>query len=130
MRTIRLTVLDEKAGRPLGNPFQVRPVSVGSAGYGMYNVRTGLSLGLNGSSDLTVRMRSLVQHVYILDVYTSMDGKEELCALVKGDSVPDLPNDQPFAEVSLQISQLEHIRFIEMKDGSRVILGEPEKTNV
>ena len=131
MKSLRLEVANEKAIRPFGNPFDVKPLEI--RGYGtlhndMYVIDTGLKILLE--DETTLNIISLVQDVFIMG-WTMVDKLEILVKCPSG-SAPGcagfnaIHGDKPFARVYIVEKKLAEVRFVEFgKEGGRVITGEP-----
>lgn len=127
MRTIRMSLKDENAGRPVGNPFPVKGIKWKSDGQGPSHVniiKTGISLpGFSSCHDLTLSAKSLVLGMSVLSTYLDED---EVCLLVWLSPETRYGRDDSLAEVTIYKAFHETIRFVEERDGKRVIVGGPE----
>jgi hypothetical protein len=129
MKSLKIEILDEKAGRPNGNPFDVKPVSI--MGYGtlqsVYHiVDTGIKIGLE--NDMTLYLTPLIQDVYIFS-WTMMDSLKVLVKLMSDNAFSTVYNmEVPFARVSIVEQKVLPVRFVEFaKEGGRKICGEPKE---
>lgn len=132
MKSLRLEVVHEKAVRPFGNPFDVRPVEV--RGYGtlhndVHIIDTGLKILLE--DETTLDITSLIQDVFIMG-WTMVDKLEILVKCPSGiepgcSGFNAIHSDQPFARVYIVEKKLAEVRFVEFgKEGGRIITGEPK----
>ena len=128
MKTVHLKVFDEGAGRPTGNPFNVKPrkMTLLSPGACIYVIEVGLGISVCDDAEEHLRVVSMDDRVTILNHYfgTSM----ELCivAHING-PLPD--RDESFAQVTVFGIVPTRLRFVEIKDGKRVIVGGPEEAS-
>jgi hypothetical protein len=127
--SLSLKVLDENAGRPCGNPFKVRAVWENPLCtiQGFREIGTGLAVGLG--RDMSFHVESLIGGVYVLSHRIAQDG-EIIVAVIntRGASVKDLGGEAiEFATISIVEQSIKPVRFIEAKDGMRVIVGGPKE---
>lgn len=127
MTSLSLTVFDERADRPVGNPFLVRALWEEPLGQGgLEEVRTGLSVKLG--QDLEFSITSLLRDVYVLSYRIDLNG--ELVILVFSPNgkmgKPEAEHPQ-FASVSIVKMHMETVRFMEVRCGKRVIVGAPKE---
>ena len=124
MNSLSLIVLDEAAGRPTGNPFKVRAVRTDPVNDYAVEIGTGLSIGL--TRDMDLKIRSLLKDVFILGHWTSEDGELTIGVFARGWGI-DQGMSKEFAEVTIVEQTVKPVRFVETKEGSRVIVGGPEE---
>lgn len=132
MKSLRLEIVNEKAIRPCGNPFDVRPVEI--RGYGtlhndVHVIDTGLKILLE--DEMTLDITSLVQDVFIMG--WTMEDKLEILVRCPSGVEPScsgfnaIHGDKPFARVCVVEKKPAEVRFVEFgKEGGRVITGEPK----
>jgi hypothetical protein len=121
-----LTILDERAGRPIGNPFAVRALWESSFGRGdIREIGTGLAMKLGPHYEF--RFSSLMGDVYILGYRIDPEDGEIVMAIFSTRNTPLSEEAPEIARVSIVESQMTPVRFVENRDGKRVIVGTPEE---
>ena len=128
MNSIQLKILNEKAGRPLGNPFNVRTVEVNEFGGlgGYFEIKTGIAITV--FKDMTLSFNCLIDNAYILGHRMDLKTGEFIVLIIKTDETP-ISDFSDFAEVTIVERNYSKIRFVEIQDGSRVITGGPKETD-
>jgi len=130
MNSLTLKVLNECAGRPVGNPFKVRAVWDEPLGtmLGFREIGTGLSVSLG--QDMAFHITSLIRDVYILGHRIDPEDGELIVAIVNthGNGIRRAKGDPiEFASVSIVEQSVKPVRFMETREGRRVIVGGPEE---
>ena len=131
LQSLCLRILDEKAGRPVGNPFRVKGVWRKGVWRveGMYEVGTGISIGIG--DDLELKIEPLIVGFYVLG-HRFQDG--ELVLLLQGRVGMEADSgfaDKPVALVHIVRREQIPVRFVEMTpDGERMVTGEPREAVV
>ena len=118
--SLRIELLDEKAGRPTGNPFKVRAVSEEEIGPTVLDVGTGLVLILPVEMKLDVT--SLRKDVVFLSYRFASSGELRLVVQHDGSLSGD---DEMLALVYVVEKKTVSVRFIESKGDKRLITGPP-----
>lgn len=127
MNSLSLAVLDERAGRPTGNPFKVRCVTQKYVTQGIFDIGTGLSIKL--AQDMDFCIRPLLGHAYVLGHRVDNEAGELVltvlvkphCRLNEGDEI---------AQVTIVEQSVKPVRFVEITDkGWRVITGGPREVS-
>jgi hypothetical protein len=119
-----LIVLDERAERPIGNPFIVHALWEHSFAGSVKELGTGLAMKLGQSYEL--RFSSLLEDVYILGYRIDQKNDEIVIVVLSSRNNPLSEGAPRFARVSIVESQVIPVRFVESRDGKRVIVGAPE----
>lgn len=124
MLSLRIQVLDERAARPVGNPFEMRSVGILYRNGACFCVRTGLAIVL--PTDTTLEIRSSVDGLFITG--WRMDDELQVMMRFTDDAAAQLVVDgQPFALAYLVERKTVPVRFIEFRDKARVVVGGAEK---
>ena len=128
MNSIPIKILNEKAGRPIGNPFKIKTVKQNEFGgmIGYLEIRTGIAVTV--FKDMTLSLKCLLDNTYILGHRMDLETGELIVVIIKPDGIP-IPDFFEFAEVTIMDMCYSKIRFVETQAGSRVIMGGPKKTN-
>ena len=121
IRTLSLEVLDERAGRPRGNPFMVRSVGerVVLDVSGNALIRTGLKVVV--PDDLELKARPVIPGLAVLNVWFPV---VELMLFNLASSVTEIEPGAEVAVVEVVEKNLVPIRFMEVQENKRVITGE------
>ena len=80
-------------------------------------------LGFGSHDDLVLSATSLIKGMAVMSTY--LDG-DEVCLLVWMSADATYGGDDHLAKVMILKSESETVRFVEEKDGKRVIVGGPE----
>lgn len=128
MKTLRLEITNEKAMRPCGNPFNVKPVEI--LGWGTIQsthwiADTGIKIGLE--DNMTLDVTSLVDDMFIVG-WNVLDTLKIAIKPMSNEATKILMDkEQPIAKVKIIEQKLMPVRFVEFaKEGGRLITGEPQ----
>ena len=133
MISLRLDILDERAGRPTGNPFRVRSVVFPKleidAGAALVPVKTGIKFVI--PSDVDLRIRSIVNglHVVSWNMDERVGGQLELVVVNISEDAMTLEAGRPVASVEFVEKKSLSVRFMEFRGKSRVITGDAQKVD-
>jgi hypothetical protein len=128
MKTLRIDITNEKAMRPSGNPFDVKPVEI--LGWGAIQgthwiADTGIKICLE--DNMTLNVISLVDDMFIVG-WNMLDTLKIAVKPMSNESTKILMDkEQPIARVAIIEQKLMTVRFVEFaKGGGRLITGEPQ----
>lgn len=123
MISIKIGILDERAGRPTGNPFFVNCVEVIShfESSGIFVIQTCLKIDL--PDNLTLSLVPVCKDMVVIGWH--MDGEKGLLVSIIAKEAK-LQVGVPFAEVHIIEKKMVPVRFIEYLDGKRKICGGPQ----
>ena len=124
--SLSLKILDERAGRPTGNPFEIRTVYEQKITGFVKEVRTGLAIGL--AQDMSFEITSTHPSIHVLGYHIDTNGELVVLVLCKSKTIQSGSKEPVvFAKVTIVEQSVKPVRFIEMRDGKRVIVGGPEE---
>lgn len=126
MNSLSMAVLDERAGRPNGNPFKVRAINLRTTIVdGVLSVGVGLSVRL--AKDMDFAIKPLRKDIHILGSISDID-TGELTITVMCEKLDSLKEGEEFAQVTIVEQSVKPVRFIEVtEEGSRVVTGSPKE---
>jgi hypothetical protein len=125
MISLKMEILDERAGRPLGNPFGLKCLEVTYWVPHFYLVKTGINLSLPDNMTLML----IPAQTGILVTGWNMTEVEGLKVMVMKE--PEVEFAEPFVTAYVVEKKIMPVRFVEFaKEGGRMITGEvKEATN-
>lgn len=129
MRTLKLEITNEKAIRPCGNPFDVKPAEIlgwGTVQNTHWIVDTGIKISLE--DNMTLNVTSLVDDLFVVS-WNMLDSLKIAVKPMSNDATKILMDTiQPIARVMIIEQKLMPVRFVEFaKEGGRLITGEPRE---
>jgi hypothetical protein len=123
MKTLKIELTNEKAGRPTGNPITLRCVEIPHSYSNPYFtvVKTGVKLDL--PDDLTLRIVPIQPDLFVVGWAMAENGLE---VIIMWYGVPNF--NEPFAQAYIVEQKIAPVRFVEFaKEGGRIVTGEPKE---